>query len=256
LVSGSLLPQTRRAATAIVHFLYGVYAWLVFALIAPPTWLLTALAPHPTAAWRVNRMAARIILRLTGIAFTARGVEHLPRTPCVLVANHASYLDGMALFAALPAHVSFVAKREFLDHPLARVYLRRLGVQFVERFAARQSVDDARRLAGPLKAGTSTALFPEGTFRRVPGLAAFHLGAFAAAVAAQVPVLPVALRGTRALLRDGQWLPRRGPIAVTIGRPVFPSSSAPDAFAAAVALRDAARTHILAHCGEPDAGSG
>jgi 1-acyl-sn-glycerol-3-phosphate acyltransferase len=256
LISGSLLPQTRSAATATVRFLYGVYAWLVFALIAPPTWLLTALAPHPAAAWRVNRLAARIMLRLAGIALAVRGAEHLPRTPCVLVANHASYLDGIALCAALPAHVSFVAKREFLDHPMARVYLRGLGVQFVERFATRQSVEDARRLAGPVKAGTSTALFPEGTFRRMPGLAPFHLGAFAAAVAAQAPVLPVAIHGTRALLRDGQWLPRRGPIAVTIGRPILPSPPTVDAFAAAVALRDCARAHILAHCGEPDAGSG
>jgi hypothetical protein len=58
------------------------------------------------------------------------------------------------------------------------------------------------------------------------------------------------------MLRAGQWLPRHGAIAVTIGSPVFPASSAADAFTAAVALRDMARAHILAHCGEPDAGSG
>jgi 1-acyl-sn-glycerol-3-phosphate acyltransferase len=256
LIWGSLLPQTRRAATAGSDVFYGLYAWLLFALIAPPTWLLTALAPRPAAAWRVNRLAAQVILRLAGIVLTVRGLECLPRAPCVLVANHASYLDGMALFAALPTHFSFVAKREFLDHPVARIYLRGLGVQFVERFATRQSIEDARRLAEPVKAGTSTALFPEGTFRRMPGLGTFHLGAFAAAVAAQAPVLPVAIRGTRAVLRSGQWLPRRGAIAVTIGSPVSPPSSAPDAFAAAVALRDTVRAHILAHCGEPDAGSG
>jgi 1-acyl-sn-glycerol-3-phosphate acyltransferase len=256
LVSGSLLPQARRVASAGAQLLYGAYAWAAFALLAPPTWLLTALAPRPAAAWRVNRWAARMVLRLGGIAVRVRGLEHLPPGPCVLVANHASYLDGMALIAALPTHFSFVAKRELLDHAVARLYLRGLGVQFVERFDARQSVEDAMRLAAPVKAGASTALFPEGTFRRTPGLGAFHLGAFAAAVAAQVPVLPVAIRGTRAMLRDGQWLPRRGAIAVTIGPATFPSPSAPDAFAAAVALRDAARAHILAHCGEPDAGPG
>ena len=48
---------------------------------------------------------------------------------------------------------------------------------------------------------------------------------------------------------------RRNPIAVTIGTPLFPPSSASDAFAAAVALRDTARAHILAHCGEQDVGS-
>jgi len=256
LVSGSLLPQAQRAATAGVHLLYGLYGWLLFALLAPPTWVLTALAPHPAAAWRVNRVAARIILSLAGIPLTVRGIEHLPRAPGVLVANHASYLDGIALFAALPTHFSFVAKREFLDQPVARIYLRGLGAQFVERFDARQSVEDASRMANVVIAGTSMAFFPEGTFRRMPGLGSFRLGAFAAAVAAQVAVLPVAIRGTRALLREGQWLPRRGPIAVTIGSPVFPPAPAPDAFAAAVALRDAARAHILAYCGEPEAGSG
>ena len=255
LIAGSLLPQAHRGATAAARLLYGLYAWLIAALIAPPTWLLTALAPSPAAAWRVNRWAARTTLRLAGIALSVRGLEHLSRAPCVLVANHASYLDGLALFAAIPAHFSFVAKRELLDQPVARLYLRGLGVQFVERFAARQSVEDARRLAEAVMAGTSTALFPEGTFTRVPGLGSFHLGAFAAAAAAQVPVLPVAIRGTRALLRADQWLPRRGPIDVTIGTPVFPPSPMPDAFAAAVALRDAARAHILSHCGEQDAGA-
>jgi hypothetical protein len=71
-------------------------------------------------------------------------------------------------------------------------------------------------------------------------------------------VPPAAIRGTRAMLRYGQWLPRKGSIAVAIGRPAFPPARtlAPDQFLAAVALRDAARVHILAHCGEPDAGSG
>jgi 1-acyl-sn-glycerol-3-phosphate acyltransferase len=255
LISGSLLPQARQVARAVCHVLYGLYGWLIFALIAPPTWLLTVLARRPAVAWRVNRWAARLIFRLAGIGLTLRGLEHLPRTPCVLVANHASFLDGIVMFAVLPAHFGFVAKRELLDHPIARPYLRGLGVQFVERFATRQSIEDAQWLAETVKAGASAAVFPEGTFRRPSGLGPFHLGAFAAAAAAQVPVLPVAIRGTRPMLRAGQWLPRRGAITVTIGSPVSPPSSARDAFTAAVALRDAARAHILAYCGEHDAGA-
>jgi 1-acyl-sn-glycerol-3-phosphate acyltransferase len=254
LVSGSILLQTRRATTAAAHILYGLYAGLVFAVLAPPAWLLTAFASHPAAAWRVNRLTARLILRLTGIALTVRGLEHLPSTPCVLVANHASYLDGMVLLAALPTPISFVAKREFLDQPVARIYLRGLGVQFVERFEFRQSVDEPGRLADAVKTGTSTGFFPEGTFKRMPGLGPFHLGAFATAVAANVGVLPVAIRGTRTLLRDGQWLPRRGVVTITMDSLILPPESAPDAFAAAVALRESARAHILEHCGEPDAG--
>ncbi len=56
LISGSLLPQARQVARAVCHVLYGLYAWLIFALIAPPTWLLTVLARRPAVAWRVNRL--------------------------------------------------------------------------------------------------------------------------------------------------------------------------------------------------------
>jgi 1-acyl-sn-glycerol-3-phosphate acyltransferase len=253
LTAGSLAPQLRRLALAAAQAGYGIYGWLVFVLLVPPAWLFTVLAPSPAAAWRVNRLAARLIFRLAGMPFKVSGLDKLPDAPFVLVANHASYLDGMALFAALPRHVSLVAKREFLDHALARVYLRGLGVQFVERFEPRESVEAARRLADRVAAGLSLGFFPEGTFRRLTGLGPFRLGAFAAAVAGQVGVLPVAIRGTRAILREGHWLPRRGAIAVTIGQALFAPAGAADAFAAATALRDAARAHILAHCGEPDA---
>jgi 1-acyl-sn-glycerol-3-phosphate acyltransferase len=255
LIAGSLLPQARRVSAAATQLVYGLYVCLLFALLAPPTWLLSALAPHPSAAWRVNRLAARMILKVAGTAFSVHGLENLPRASCVLVANHASYLDGVVLLAALPTHFSFVAKREFLTQPVARVYLRALGALFVERFDTQQSVEDARRLADTVKAGTSVGFFPEGTFSRRAGLGPFRLGAFATATAAQVAVLPVAICGTRSLLRDGQWLPRRGTVTVTIGIPVYPPESTADAFAAAVALRDTARAHILAHCGEQDAGT-
>ena len=256
LMYGSLLPQALRTVMAAAQLLYGIYGCAVFVTIAVPAWILTALARNPAAAWRVNRLAARILLKLAGIPFTVSGIENLPRTPCVMVANHCSYVDGVALFAALPTHFSFVAKRELLDHPLVRIYLKALGAQFVERFDTRQSIEDAQRLASEVRAGVSLGLFPEGTFRRMSGLASFRLGAFAAAAAGQVAVLPVAIRGSRALLRDGQRLPRRGALAVTIGSPVFSPAGAADTFAAAVSMRNAARAHILAHCGEPDIGAG
>ena len=253
LAAGSLGPLLRRHAAAAADLAYGLYVALLFGLIAPTTWLLTAAAPRPALAWRINRVATRVFLRLSGIRLAVHGLEHLPRTPCVLVANHASYLDAVVLCAAIPMHFAFVAKRELLEHPISRIYLRRLGTQFVERFDARQSIEDARRLGAAVKAGASSGFFPEGTFTRAAGLGPFRLGAFVAAAAAGVALLPVAIRGARSVLRDGEWLLRRGPIEVNIGRPLAPSAAAADDFAAAVALRDAARAHILAHCDEPDA---
>ena len=89
--------------------------------------------------------------------------------------------------------------------------------------------------------------YPEGTLTRRPGLLAFKLGAFAAA--AGMPVVPVTLRGTRSLLRGGQWFPRPGDVQVIVGSRFFAEQ---DGFDAAITLRDAARAVVLAGCGEPD----
>jgi 1-acyl-sn-glycerol-3-phosphate acyltransferase len=77
----------------------------------------------------------------------------------------------------------------------------------------------------------------------------FRGGAFQVAAQAGVPVVPVALRGVRSVLRDGTWYARRHPMAVTIGAPIAPEGSD---WNAAVRLRDRVRAEVLKHCGEPD----
>jgi 1-acyl-sn-glycerol-3-phosphate acyltransferase len=214
------------------------------------------LTAQPARAWAIGHRAARLLFTLTGTPLIVRGLENLPHdTPNVLVANHASYMDGLALIAALPVSYAFVAKRELRDHFISRVYLERLGAQFVERLAAQQSVEDAKHLAEQAASGKSLAFFPEGTFTRVSGLLPFHLGAFVAAAQAGVPVVPVAIRGSRGMLRSGQWLPRRGTLVVTVGTPILPAREVSDAYAAAVRLSEAARAQILQQCGEPDSAS-
>jgi 1-acyl-sn-glycerol-3-phosphate acyltransferase len=91
--------------------------------------------------------------------------------------------------------------------------------------------------------------YPEGTFVREAGLLPFRMGAFAVAAQAGVPVVPVVIRGTRSMLRDGSWFPRHVSISITIGKPVTPEGSD---WAAAVKLRDVVRAEILRSCGEPD----
>ena len=147
----------------------------------------------------------------------------------------------------------FVAKRELLRRRLFARCLRRLGVGFVERVQAQRGVLDAQRLARIAGEGSRLCVFAEGTFRRAPGLLGFHLGAFRVAVQARVPVVPMALRGTRDLLPDETWWPRRCALQLVIGDARMPSAQAGDEFAEAARLMRASREFVLDACGEPDA---
>ncbi|MGW3485571.1 lysophospholipid acyltransferase family protein, partial [Rhodococcus indonesiensis] len=197
--------------------------------------------------------AARALARLTRTPVTAHGTEHLARLPdCVVVANHASFLDAIAMSAVLPGSYTFVAGEVFERKPFIGFLLRRVGTRFVERTEREQSVADADRLVEAARAGGRLVVFPEGALSPVPGLRSFRLGAFVIAARAGLPVVPVAITGTRAMMwPDHGRIIHRGAVHLVVGAPILPSG---DSWDAAVALERAARAVIAAQCGEPDGG--
>src|SRR3989338_2154268 len=191
--------------------------------------------------------SARPAFALTGLTPQMEGLQHLDgHDPVIVVANHASYLDALLLTAVLPARFAYVAKQELLRNPAAAIPLRRLGSAFVERFDDARGAEDMRELEQRARAGESMVFFPEGTFRREPGLMPFRLGAFLAAARSGMPMLPVTLIGTRSMLRSGQWRPRRGELKMLVGEPLFAAGSG---WQAGLQLRDAARRPILGQLG-------
>ena len=246
----ALLPQWRRTRSMIRDTLYAGYAWALFLLLAPPVWLTVVCAPVAAWRWQVMRGAARLLARLTCTRVRVAGLEHLPAAqPCVIVCNHSSYLDGMLLVASLPLPLSFVAKQELTQQLISRLFLQNIGAVFVERFDTQRSVADTQQLLEAAVSGRSLSFFPEGTFTRVPGLLPFRMGAFVTAVDAGLPVVPVAIRGTRSMLRGDSLFPRRGALSVTVRPPIKAQGSG---WHAAIAMRDAARGEIMRYCGEPD----
>jgi 1-acyl-sn-glycerol-3-phosphate acyltransferase len=226
----------------------GALAWLVFLLTG--LLALPLLALLPPLRWRraLARGVARITLASAGVRLAVRGRETLPH-PSVVVANHASYLDGIVLTACLPPDFGFVIKREMNSVPLAAWLLRLIGAEFVERGARGGKARDALRVVRLAARGHALVFFPEGTFERHPGLLPFHRGAFAAAARAGLPVVPTVIRGTRACLAPGTLLPRAGRIEVHFLAAITADGAARDA---AAQLRHTARERILAELGEPD----
>ena len=238
-----------RISSNLAVWAFGAYAWCVLLLVA--AWVLPCVLIAPKRAWRHYMLTAgaKLFFGMTGISVNVQGDAPLPKANAIIVVNHSSYLDGLVMAAACPGEISFVAKEELAGQMVAGPFLRRLGAIFVRRSDPAGGVADAKAAMESARTGARLMWFPEGTLSRMPGLLEFHVGAFLTAAQLGLSVVPVTIRGTRSMLRDGSWLLRRGAISIHIGAPI---SSAGDDFQAGLALRDKVRAEILAHCGEPD----
>lgn len=195
---------------------YVAYCLVVFTVLGLAVLAVNLFLPSLRRRRVVAGTVGRAFLWVTGIPFTVQGLERLPKTPCVVVANHASYIDAIAIVAALPPEFAFVIKKEMVTVPLAGLLLRRLGSQFVERFDRHKGATDARRVLKLAATGQSLMFFPEGTFDETRQIGKFLGGAFTTAARADMPVVAVAIHGTRAVMPPGGLLLHRLPIRVEV----------------------------------------
>jgi 1-acyl-sn-glycerol-3-phosphate acyltransferase len=200
----------------VLNLPYLVYCVVSFTVLGLAVLGINLFLPSLRRRRVVAGTVGRIFLRLSGIPFTVEGLERLPKTPCVVVANHASYIDAIAIVAALPPDFAFVIKKEMVRVPLAGLLLRRLGSQFVERFDRHKGATDARRVLKLAATGQSLMFFPEGTFDETRQIGKFLGGAFTTAARAEMPVVAVAIHGTRAVMPPGGLSIHRLPIRVEV----------------------------------------
>jgi 1-acyl-sn-glycerol-3-phosphate acyltransferase len=244
----------RAAASGAGRLAYGLWVGSLVVVGLPLLWGLLALTPGGRHADRLLRAFARALLALAGCRLRVDGLQHLAGAgTAVLAANHASYVDSVVLLAALPPTCPFlfVAKRELLRTPFVATVIRKMGYLTVERFAFTASVADAAAVTAALRGGASLLVFPEGTFRRTPGLLPFRLSGFKAAVESGRPIIPIAIAGSREVLPADAWLPRRHPVRVTIGAPIPPRA---EGWQEMVRLRDLTCAAIEAQLGAGTSG--
>jgi 1-acyl-sn-glycerol-3-phosphate acyltransferase len=251
LAAGQAGPPWPDFTSVPLRFIYGIYAVMLFLAVALLALAGVLLLPSLAARRGTARVAARTFLLLSGMPLKLKGLANLPAGQCVVVANHASYLDGVVMAAALPPRFGFVIKREMNDVPVAGLLLRRIGSEFVERFNRHKGGTDARRVLRTAASGHSLVFFPEGTFTPEVGLGKFHTGAFAIAARAACPVVPAVILGTRRNMPATRILPRPGALEVRYGTPIIPAPAAPGEDPA-LTLRDQSRQAILRELGEPD----
>ncbi|HEV8356317.1 MAG TPA: lysophospholipid acyltransferase family protein [Gemmatimonadales bacterium] len=170
---------------------------------------------------RSGRAWARGILRWCRIAVTVEGRERLvPRAPCVYIANHASFVDILAILQEIPGTLRFVYKRGMSWIPIlgwGMRFCRHIPIDRKRVSAAFAAYDEA---AEYIRQGTCAVVFAEGTRSRDGRLMPFKKGPFVLAIAAQAPVVPVACLGTFELLPKGSCSAKPGTVTLRIGEPI------------------------------------
>lgn len=163
--------------------------------------MTAATSARPKAAYRLAALATRPFVRLL-FRVRVRGVGNVPSGGLVLSANHLSGWDVVALAYPLPSRwLRHMAKPQLFRRRLLGPLVRFLGA-FPSRGGAGSSVEVAARLA---RAGHAVVIMPEGARRRPGRIPQPHTGAARTALAAGVPLVPAALRGTDGIRRLARW---------------------------------------------------
>jgi len=168
------------------------------------------------------RRWAAFMLRAAGVSVELEDEHHIdPTVPQVLVANHVSWFDVLALAAFLPGSYVFVAKKEIEGVPFFGRAVRACGHIFIDRqdrSAALASLGVAREQLERRR--PTIIMFPEGTRSASGALQPFKKGAFVLAIQARVDVVPAAISGSREIMRKGSLRIRSGTVRVRFGEPV------------------------------------
>lgn len=169
----------------------------------------------------VARLWGKIQLRTTGSRVTMQGLEHLDsRKSYIVVSNHQSFFDIFSLLGHLPLQFRWIAKAELFRIPLLGWAMARTGYIPIERDSPKKAYRSMLQAAEKVREGVSILIFPEGTRSPDGLLQPFKKGVFLLALKSQAPILPVAIRGTRNIMRKNDWRAYPGHVEIRIFPPI------------------------------------
>ncbi len=200
-------------------FIY-VFLGLGVVLVLPWFVLWTVVTGNPDPMYQMAMKACALALRTIGVRVRVEGIENIPLGVCVFASNHASNLDPLVYFPAIPRRISVLIKKELLSVPILSAGMRAakfVAVDRGDREAAAASVDEAVRY---MHEGLSFAVFAEGTRSPDGRMRPFKKGAVLMAIQAGVPLVPVSIAGTQHLMRKGSRKINRGNVTVRFDPPI------------------------------------
>ena len=173
---------------------------------------------------RAIKLMSRAVPALAGIDVRVLGRDVLdPSATYVYVVNHVNIFDMFTIYQAIPQYTRSLEHADHFSWPLFGQFITAAGQIPVDPDDPRVTAQGLKRAATMLKGGDSLVVLPEGSRTLDGSVGRFYPGAFRLAVKAGVPVVPMAIKGGRAVSRRGEWKIRPGSTEVIFGAPVSTS---------------------------------
>jgi 1-acyl-sn-glycerol-3-phosphate acyltransferase len=201
--------------------------WVV--LVAIPSTIFFSIATMVFSPFRradgiiksLIRTWARTIVWAAGIDVRAEHLELIdPNQRYILIANHYSYFDIPCIFAAIPQPIRFMAKVSLFKIPIFGWALKRAGFIPIDRKNRRTAVKSFDLAGERIRRGNTIVIFPEEGRSREVQMRPFQRGAFLLAIKSELPIVPMAIKGTFDVMRAGQWSITAGPVVITLTPPI------------------------------------
>lgn len=217
----------------VMSWFFQLYVWLV---VYPLSWTLTIitailvslisiLGGAQFAGRYVARPWGKIILWITPVRMVIKGREHIQSDQSyVVVANHQSTYDILAVYGHLPLDFKWVMKIELRRIPFVGFACEKMGHIYVNRSNRQASIEAMNEAKAKLVHGTSVFFFPEGTRSNGATLKPFKKGAFRMARDLDLPVLPLSISGADRVMPTGSLKILPGTITMTFHPPISAES--------------------------------
>jgi 1-acyl-sn-glycerol-3-phosphate acyltransferase len=218
-------PRPPLWLTALATFTGNLYLVVGSGILAVLTILVAWIPPRGIWSFAVMRVWANGVLAASRVRVEVHGSPELePGRSYVFLANHQSLFDIPVLLATAPGQLRMMAKRTLFQIPVFGWALKAGGFISVDRADRSTATQSFSSAFARLREGTSVLLFPEGTRSLDDTLLPFQRGGFLLAMKSGLPIVPVGIRGSRAIQRRGSFAIHPGTVVVTYGAPIDPAA--------------------------------
>lgn len=202
--------------TQVTFFLFWSFFWQTVTII-----VRFALMRQGPSLLTAKKVWADALIRITGSTIKPQYEEEIDWSkPHIFVSTHQSTLDIAVGFLVLPSPLRFVAKKELLYVPFLGWYMWAMGMIFVDRKRNEKAIASLKRAGEIIRNGASIIAFPEGTRSPDGRILPLKKGIFVVAIEAGVPIVPIAIEGTREVMPKNSFKLRPREIKVAFGKPI------------------------------------